>query len=288
VSVVSVRPFALADLDSAANLCESARKRDGHVEPFAQRLGLVATGPRARLDLWRIAADESGEAQGIAFAALREQRAGVAGPAVLDIYAAVVPDLRRQGLGRALCAPMLEEPAVLRARVREESAAGRAFLVALGFAERSAQLSLSWSARPLAELDLPAVRIRPARAEDAAAIEALSRDAWTGAPDAFSTRSDEVAQLFAESDRLVLLAESGRRPIGYLSAVRLGRTLGIEEVAVLAEFRRAGVGRALVSSALRGASHAVLSVTESNRAGRALYASLGFFTSARRIVYERR
>jgi ribosomal protein S18 acetylase RimI-like enzyme len=293
VSVVSIRPFSLADLDSAAILCDRARQRDVHVEPFAYRLGLVATGPRARLDLWRIAEDESGAVQGIAFAAERESRGRPGGSAVLDVYAAVVPELRRQGLGRALCEAMLQEPAVLRARVREESAAGRAFLTSLGFAEQSAQLSLSWSARPLAELDLRAVRIRPARAEDATAIEVLSRAAWSGEPDAFAPRSDEVAQLFAESDRLVLLAESGRLrnvspvSIGYLTAVRLGPTLGIEEVAVLPEFRRAGVGRALVTFALRGVSHAVLSVAESNRAGRALYASLAFFTSARRIVCER-
>ena len=76
--------------------------------------------------------------------------------------------------------------------------------------------------------------------------------------------------------------------MGYLSAVWLGRTLGIEEVAVLPEFRRTGIGRALVAAGLSGAAHAVLSVAESNRAARALYRSLGFTVSARRLVHELR
>jgi ribosomal protein S18 acetylase RimI-like enzyme len=287
VSVVSIRSFSLDDLDPAAELCDRARKRDPHVEPFALRLALLATGPRARLDVWHIAEDESGTAQGIAFAAVREARLAVDGPAVLDVYAAVAPDLRRQGLGRALCEPILEQSAVLRARVREESAAGRAFLRALGFAESSAQLSLSWSGRRIDEAHLPALRLRAARPEDATVLEALSRDAWAGAPETFGSRPDEVARLFSDSERLVVVAEADRRAIGYLSGVWMGHTLGIEEVAVLPEFRRAGVGRALVATALRGAAHAVLSVSESNRAGRALYASLGFSTSARRLVCER-
>jgi ribosomal-protein-alanine N-acetyltransferase len=87
----------------------------------------------------------------------------------------------------------------------------------------------------------------------------------------------------------VLLAESEKRPIGYLSAVRLGRTLGIEEVAVLPDFRRMGVGRALLAVALhREIAGAVLSVNEDNKAARALYRSLGFAQVARRMVMERR
>jgi ribosomal protein S18 acetylase RimI-like enzyme len=71
--------------------------------------------------------------------------------------------------------------------------------------------------------------------------------------------------------------------------VWLGETLGIEEVAVLPDLRRAGLGRALVESALsRGATAAVLSVSESNRAARALYQELGFTQTARKLIWERR
>jgi ribosomal protein S18 acetylase RimI-like enzyme len=87
---------------------------------------------------------------------------------------------------------------------------------------------------------------------------------------------------------MVLLAESDGRAAGYLSAVWAGRTLLIEEVAVMPPSRRQGIARALLSTALRDASSAVLSVAESNVAGRALYESLGFTRSARHVVYELR
>ena len=52
--------------------------------------------------------------------------------------------------------------------------------------------------------------------------------------------------------------------------------------------RRMGIGRALLAAALEGTAHAVLSVAESNGAARALYRSLGFSVSARRLVHELR
>jgi ribosomal-protein-alanine N-acetyltransferase len=233
-----------------------------------------------------LAEDEAGVLHGIAFAAVREARR-----ATLDIYAAVAPELRRQGLGRALLEPVLAlRDAVLRARVRDTHRDGRAFLAALGFSEVAAQLSLTWPGHPKPELpEMPALRIREMSARDKDLLGRLSNEAWAGAPDSFGTRADEIAQLFGEEGRLVLLAQSEGRPMGYLSAVRLGRTLGIEEVAVLPEFRRMGVGRALVASALsRDAAGAVLSVNEDNKAARQLYRSLGFAPSARRIVMELR
>jgi GNAT superfamily N-acetyltransferase len=84
--------------------------------------------------------DETGELHGIAFAAVRETQKK-AQPHTLEIYAAVAPELRRQGLGRALLEPMLALPEVrLRARVRDTHQPGRAFLSALGFVEISSQL----------------------------------------------------------------------------------------------------------------------------------------------------
>jgi len=292
--VVTVRALTAEDLAAAGDLCERLRAGDPTVEPFAQRLPIIAEGPRALLDLWRVAHGEDGALHGIAFAAVRESRTpeGAERPTA-DLYAAVAPELRRQGLGRALCAPALEwaaaQGATLRARVREDARPGQAFLRALGFRETSAQLSLRWSPRPMEAPAMPALRIKPLGPGEAVReLERLSREAWAGAPDTFATRSDEVAQLFGEEGRLVLLAEAERRAVGYLSGVRLGQTLGIEEVAVLPEFRRMGIGRALLAAALEGTAHAVLSVAESNRPARALYRSLGFSVSARRLVHELR
>ncbi len=278
---MTVREFSLADLDAAARFCDAARALDGAVEPFAQRLGLIATGPRARPELWRVAVDEDERVQGIAFAAVRDV-------AVLDVYCAVHPPLRRKGLGRSLCEAVLASPARLRARVRDDAKPGAAFLRALGFEETGAQLSLQRAAGAIGAPPMPALRIRAATAKDEAAVQRLSKEAWSDAPEAFVSRPDEIAQLFSEEGRTVLLGEFERKPIAYLSAVRLGRTLGIEEVAVVPAFRRMGIGRALVASALRDGASAVLSVVESNKAARALYRSLGFRQTARRLVFERR
>ena len=278
--VVSVRPFELADLPAAARFGEAARALDPLVEPFAQRLGVIATGTRAALPAWRVAAGEDGALHGICFVAARDE-------STFDVYAAVHPALRRQGLGRALFEGALDLAATLRARVREEAAAGRAFLIALGFSQRSVQLSLQWRGGDVPAAELPALRVRPALPKDEPVLRRLSREAWAGAPDTFESRPDEIAQLFGQEDRALWLAESQGRPLGYLAAVRLGRTLGIEEVAVLPDHRRMGIGKALLSRALAGAQGAVLSVAEPNHAARSLYKSFGFTLAARRIVYQR-
>lgn len=283
--IVTVRPFQLEDLDAAAQFCESARMLDPVVEPFSQRLPVIATGTRAVLDVWRVAMGEDGALYGIAFAALRES----AQRPTFDFYAAVHPQLRRQGLGRALSEAAAGCGAVLRARVRDDSKPGQSFLIAMGFNEASAQLSLQRIAgAALPEpAEMPALRIRLATLRDEPAIARLSADAWADAPDTHGSRADEIAQLFGEEGRVVLIAESDGKPLGYLSGVQLGRTLGIEELAVLPSWRRMGIGRALVLRALRSEQGAVLSVAESNKAARALYKSLGFTRTARRIVYER-
>ena len=283
--IVTVRPFQIDDLDAAARFCEAARLLDPSIEPFAQRLPVIATGTRALLDLWRVASGEANEIHGIAFCALRDSAA----QSTFDFYAAVHPELRRQGLGRALSGAAVGCGAILRTRVRDDSKPGRAFLNAAGFIETGAQLSLQWKARAKPEAPpMPALRIRPAAAKDAAALTRLSTDAWAGAPDTFAARADEIAQLFGAEGCVAWIAESESKPLGYLSGVQLGRTLGIEEVAILPGFRRMGIGRALVVHALRNAQGAVLSVSEANQPARALYRSLGFVQTTRRIVLERR
>jgi ribosomal protein S18 acetylase RimI-like enzyme len=280
-----VRPFAQSDLPAAARFCDRARALDPGIEPFSRGLAALASGPRARLDLWSVAPEGGDEMCGIAFAALREGGSAQA-PAWLDVYAAVSPPRRRSGIGSALCGAILAESAALRARVYEDSAEGRAFLRSLGFQERSVLLSMLWSSRPLEERTAPPIRVRKAAADDSSLLEALSRVAWEGKPESFTSQPDEVSRFFAEG-QLALVAESGRGAVGYLAGAWLGRALAIEEVAVLPSFRRTGIGRALLVEAIRDASHAMLTVAESNHAARALYHSLGFAASTRRIVCER-
>src|SRR5205085_2150609 len=54
---------------------------------------------------------------------------------------------------------------------------------------------------------------------------------------------------------------------------------------VMPALRRMGIGRALVVRALKDAGGAVLSVAESNKAARALYRSLGFAQTSRRLLF---
>jgi len=282
--LVTVRPFEMADLDAAARFCDAARALDPAVEAFGERLGSIARGPRAVLDLWRVAAGEDGGLYGVAFAAVRES----ARAPVYDFYAAVHPSVRRQGLARALSEPAVGNGATLRVRVRDDASAGRAFLRAMGFSETGAQLVLQWSGARIDARRVPALRIRHATRRDEQVLTSLSEQVWAGAPDAFLSRPDEIVQLFSEEGRSVLLAQSEGQPIAYLSGVELGRTLGIEEVGVLPQFRRMGVARLLLAHALQKREGAVITVGESNMPARALYRSLGFRQSARRLLMELR
>jgi ribosomal protein S18 acetylase RimI-like enzyme len=289
---VTVREMAQGDLARAAEFCERARAADPSIEPFGSRLGAIAKGPRALFGLWRIAREIDAAVEGIAFVALREPRSEPRiRPAKADLYAAVGPGFRRKGVGSELCAPALQwaarEGATLRARVLDGALAGQAFLTNLGFRQTSAQLLLTWSRPRIGESTNTSVRVKQVAVGEALPqLERLSRDAWAGAPDRMATGSDELAQLSREEGRLSLIAEMGGSAVGYLSGIWLGKTLGIDEIAVLPECRRKGIGWALLRTSVRDATSAVLSVMDTNRAALALYRSFGFTQSARRLVYE--
>src|SRR5207248_2222727 len=191
--VVTVRRFELRDLDAAARFSDAARALDAYVEPFGQRLAVIATGSRAALDLWRVAAGEDQGLYGIAFSALRESAPGP----LYDFYVAVHPSMRRQGLGRALSEPALSARARLRARVRDDAFAGRAFATALGFVETGAQLSLQWGGGKVEVPPMPALRIRAATRRDEPALRRLSNDARVHPAEANFARADQLAECVA-------------------------------------------------------------------------------------------
>lgn len=287
---MDVRQLARSDLSGVAEFCERARATDRTIEPFGERIAALAGSPRALLELWQVAVATDGSIQGVAFASAR-------GPArdhparKTDVYVTVAPRFRRRGFGTALCGPALRwavrDRSALRARVPEGSVAGRGYLGALGFQEVSAQLLLTWSRQRSERPANASVRVKQLAAGEALTqLERLSRDAWAGERDDFAVAPDELRQLSREKGRLLLLADAGGGAAGYLSGVWLGNSLAIEEVAVLPDRRREGIGRALLTAALRDAARAVLSVGESNGAARALYRSFGFTQSVRRLVYE--
>ncbi|HWE26306.1 MAG TPA: GNAT family N-acetyltransferase [Myxococcales bacterium] len=283
-----MRELTRSDLPGAAEFCERARAIDPCIEPFAEQLARIADGPRALLDLWRVAED-SGAIEGIAFIAIRAPRHELV-HAKADLYAAVAPRFRRRGIGTELCAPALHwaalEGATLRARVDDRAPRGQAFLRGLGFRQTSAVLMLTWSRQLIESGGNAFVRVREMRTSSLSQFERLCRDAWDGEADGFVRSTEELARLSGEAGRIILVAESDGRDVGYLSGTRQARTLVIDEVAVLPDRRRRGIGRALLRTALREAGSAVLSVGESNGGARALYGSLGFTPSSRRLVYE--
>ena len=87
----------------------------------------------------------------------------------------------------------------------------------------------------------------------------------------------------------LLVATCNERVTGFLLARSLGDTeCEVLNIAVSPEFRRKGVGKALLSSLLEGYKGTVfLEVRESNQNARKLYKSMGFQEiSTRRNYYE--
>ena len=125
--------------------------------------------------------------------------------------------------------------------------------------------------------------IRPARPDDAAALRALDRAAWTWdaspAPPAPADKPFDVDG--------VLVAERGGELAGYVALRHPTRlesnrhVLAVHGLAVAPGHERRGVGRELVRAAAeaaraRGARRLTLRVLSTNLGARALYAACGF------------
>lgn len=134
-------------------------------------------------------------------------------------------------------------------------------------------------------------RIRPANRADAADIAEAERicfaDPWS---------EDGLASLFDNSTGVALICESQGlvlRLAGYVFARVIAGEAEILNIAVLPEFRRAGLGSGLLSAALddlrlRGASSVFLEVRESNEEAKRLYGARGFRPVGVRTDYYRK
>jgi ribosomal protein S18 acetylase RimI-like enzyme len=123
--------------------------------------------------------------------------------------------------------------------------------------------------------------IRPAQADDAAAVRALDAATWSVDVTPSPRRDGPIA-----TDG-ILVADEGGEVVGY---VALGRPTRLESnqhvadirgLAVAPEHQGRGLGRALVEAALaaareRGARKVTLRVLGPNTSARALYESCGF------------
>lgn len=131
-------------------------------------------------------------------------------------------------------------------------------------------------------------RIRPARIGDTdqiAQIEARSfTDPWP---------REGVRAVLSSRTVTALVAESDSRLIGYVIARDAAGVAEILDLAVSAEWRRAGVATALLRALTEmlersGVKEIFLEVRESNRAARKLYLAHGFSPSGRRPRYYRK
>ena len=88
------------------------------------------------------------------------------------------------------------------------------------------------------------------------------------------------------------LADGVHEVLGFVAAALMYDELHINNIASRPEYRRAGIGRALLALALdegrlRGATFCVLEVRASKVPAQALYETVGFYTSRRRKDYYR-
>lgn len=139
--------------------------------------------------------------------------------------------------------------------------------------------------KPSAEM-IGEVVIEPAGLADVDGILGIAQASF-GTP---WTRKMFEAELSGNPFAHLLAARRRTDLLGYLCFWLVFEELRLMDLAVTPAARRRGVGRALVSEALRfaqncGAIRAVLEVRASNEAARLLYAGFGFRRVARRTDY---
>jgi ribosomal-protein-alanine N-acetyltransferase len=132
------------------------------------------------------------------------------------------------------------------------------------------------------------IRVRPATAEDLAAILAIERDASTAAH-----WNEKEYQRALKPDGLlqrVLLVVEETAVLGFVMARTLGDEWELENVVVAGEQRRRGLASRLFEELIsqarrRNAASLYLEVRESNIAGRKLYERWGLAEVGRRKSY---
>ncbi len=130
------------------------------------------------------------------------------------------------------------------------------------------------------------MNVRKCKYEDILAVSELEKECFKGESWNFGT----IASAFGNSSYEMLVAEEGGEIIGYGCTCTTLDTCDLENVLVAEEYRRGGVGRAILNALLdnakeRGAEKVFLEVRVSNSAAMRLYLSCGFYGVHARTRY---
>lgn len=121
------------------------------------------------------------------------------------------------------------------------------------------------------------MNVRKCKYEDILSVSELEKECFKGESWSFGT----IASAFENPSYEMLVAEEGGEIIGYGCTCTTLDTCDLENVLVAEEYRRGGVGRAILNALLdnakeRGAAKVFLEVRVSNSAALMLYLSCGF------------
>lgn len=121
------------------------------------------------------------------------------------------------------------------------------------------------------------MKIRKCKYEDILAVSELEKECFEGESWSFGT----IASAFENPAYEMLVAEEEGEILGYGCTCTTLETSDLENVLVAEEYRRGGVGRAILNALLdnakeRGAEKVFLEVRVSNSAALRLYLSCGF------------
>jgi ribosomal protein S18 acetylase RimI-like enzyme len=147
--------------------------------------------------------------------------------------------------------------------------------------------------------------LRPARASDLPALQAVAREAHQDSRFFFDTRFPKARaeELFAtwiakdyagRAEKVLVVEGRGTGPVGYITCnlINGSGTGRIGLVGVASEFRGKGLGRALLLGALEwfgsiGARRVLVVTQARNVAAQRLYQTAGFLTDSVRVWYHR-